>query len=74
MSRSHKKPYCSTTCIGERAGMMKWWKSMVNRKLRRVQDDELVSGGHYKKVLGHSSWDAPKDGKHYWDDPKGKRK
>jgi hypothetical protein len=71
VSRSYKKAYVSTTCIGAKAGMQKDWKRELNRSLRR-KDDELQDGGSYKKIKG-DSW-GPSDGKHYWDDDKARRK
>lgn len=71
MSRSRKKnPYVSLTCIGSRAGMMKWWKKTCNKKIR--SDEEIPSGSHYKNIINR--WSAPDDGKQLWDDPKGYRK
>jgi hypothetical protein len=70
MSRSKKKPYISTTCIGDRAGVMKDWKKSANKKLRKVPVDRDVLPD--KREV--DKWSAPNDGKHYWDDNKATRK
>lgn len=46
------------------------WKTQCNRKVRKSYD--LEDGGYYKKAI--CRWMAPDDGKHYWDDPKARRK
>lgn len=73
MSRSRKKhPFNSTTCIGSRAGMMKGWKKEMTRKLRREPIGVDTVDLNPKKYGSH--WQAPNDGKSYWDNPKGYRK
>jgi len=69
MSRSYKKPYISTTCIGDKAGMMKWWKKQCNKKVR---SSECTNGAEYKKLV--NQWQAPNDGKMRWDEPRARRK
>ena len=61
MSRSRKKPYHSTTCIGSRAGMQKDWKKECNRSIRHSK--EIYNGGYFKKM--NHQWDSPNDGKRY---------
>lgn len=68
MSRSVKQPYVSNCVISE--GDMKWWKRQCNGKIRRIPIDEDI--GYYKKHTNR--WTAPDDGRHYWDDPKARRK
>lgn len=69
MSRSQREPYVSLLSIGR--GAMKDWKKKYNRSLRRRPIEDDVSD--YKKW--YNRYDAPDDGtRHYWDDPKAKRK
>lgn len=71
MSRSRKKnPYHSITCIGARAGMMKDWKKMMAGKMRRAPIDDVNPD---PRQFG-SMWQAPNDGKTYWNNPKAYRK
>ncbi len=60
----------SNTAGGDNPGAMKWWKRYCNGKIRRCMEDSISKV--YKKV--NDPWNAPNDGKHYWDDPKGTRK
>lgn len=71
MSRSYKKPYVSSTCIGDKAGMQKWWKKEMNGSVRRSKD-EIGDGMAYKKMTCYY-W-GPNDGKQYWDNEEAKRK
>jgi hypothetical protein len=65
MSRSTKKPYLSLS----KPGVMKKWKKLMSRKLRRVPLEETPNS----RSCG-SSWTSPNDGGVYWDTPKARRK
>jgi hypothetical protein len=84
VSRSRKK-----TPIGgiAKADSDKPYKKLHSRKERRIvgdklkrvardgidpEADDVVDLEHTQ--VRYSSWDAPKDGKSYWDDPKAYRK
>lgn len=71
MSRSYKKPYVSSTCIGSDPGMQKDWKRERNKVLRSKVD--LPDGMGYKKLSG-DIWNSPSDGKRYSDEDKDRRK
>lgn len=65
MSRSRKKPFHSTTCIGARPGVQKEWKKECNNKLRSIpEEQEIPKHGIYKRMSG-DIWSCPSDGHVY---------
>lgn len=52
---------------------MKEWKQQCNRKIRRVPiEKDLGDMGYIRKV--NNRWNAPDDGRSYFDEPKFRRK
>lgn len=68
MSRSTRQPYVSICSIGR--GDMKKWKAQCNRKIRRLSAEQEI--GAPKKITNR--WDAPDDGRSYYDRPESRRK
>ena len=68
MSRSRKKTPIHGNCSYS-AGEMKWWRTRVNRVLRRLARLDPEDAPRSKNVV--ERWSAPDDGKTY--DPKWKK-
>lgn len=70
MSRSFKKPYMPNAGSGK--GMSSW-KTECNRIIRRIPiEDEIGNMSYFKRLI--ERYTAPDDGRHYWDNPKARRK
>lgn len=71
MSRSRKKVPIGAICCVKRQEIKKA-KQNSNRKVRRLNDKNLASGGYYKKTNERYCW--PDDGKMWHEYPKAYRK
>lgn len=76
MSRSVKKhPIVCYTCCGSNiAGLEKYYKTLTNRRIRRAAKNIDIPSVCLIKNNYSNIWTYPKDGKHWWDDPKAYRK
>lgn len=70
MSRSRKKNPVMA-CCGKGKGL-KASKRRAVRKFRRIIDEELHNGSHFKRL--DDRWNWPNEGKHRWENPKAYRK
>lgn len=64
MSRSRKKVPIGGVCHAK-SGIMKWWKTNCNKKVRKINIEEEIGNKAYVRKMVNP-WSSPKDGKTYY--------